>query len=283
MHIAQDGDVVFDTTIYYKGADRVRRWLDQHGLKIYFTPNNAIELMTPDPSISSADFDKRKQAVRNLLDLANGGEQALPDTELLHTERLGYQIVSSGDWQEVARRFLVLPDAKPTSWKNVGLNLQPAIDAVTAGYGAFVDKVERYQKDVHTFWTANKEGFREKGITYSGFRDINMMRAFTHILDIRPSIMASHMDRICAVAKELNLSGALVEPSQYEQAVGVYVNTYAGYVRYSLVTERRDKNDFGDLQFFAYCDAGYRLVSSEGRWNDISAQEGLENHFIQFR
>jgi hypothetical protein len=103
-------DVIFNRTIYYRDVDRVRAWLDRMELKVYFTPNDAIELMTSGPKVSGGHFEKRRQTVRNLIALANDGKNNVPDTEMLHASLLGFDSVSSGDWLEAARRFTRLSD-----------------------------------------------------------------------------------------------------------------------------------------------------------------------------
>jgi hypothetical protein len=274
------GKVVFDTTIYYKDVGRIRRWLDGNGYEAYFTPNNALELLTPEKELSGPDFEKRRQAVCNLLALTDDGARELPDTELLHASRLGYQAIPSGAWAEAARRFAALSSATPEPLAAAGLNLQPALDAITAAYGSFRQKVCTCQEVYRRFWQDHKSAFKEQGITYAVVYDVATVKELVKAIGIQEDIMAGHIDRICTVARELKLGGALVEPSSYEQAVGVYCRVYRAYIEYAVSTSKVDKNDFGDLQFFAYCDAGFRLVSSEQRWETISTQEGLDAYLV---
>jgi hypothetical protein len=167
-------------------------------------------------------------------------------------------------------------------WKDAGLNLEPAIDAVEAAYGGFLAKVQVFQVAVQDVWSAHKGTLREEGMTYQTFRDVETMRGLVNLVGAPSDVLSSHIDRICAAAKEQGLHDSLIAHDQFGSAVGVYVNAYIGYVIYSLATEKRDKSEFGDLQFFAYCDAGHRLVNSEGRWQQIVEQENLGNHFIHF-
>ena len=277
-----EGNVVFDTTIYYKDADRVQSWLDTRDFVVHFTPNNALELMTPAIGAKGEDFQKRKQAVRNLLSLTDDGQRELPDTELLHAAHLGYKLSHSGPWAEAARKFLTLEEFTPEAWKAAGLNLQPAIDAITSSYSAFGQKIQTCQKIFQEIWSQNKEALREKNISYESMHSPEVVRGLIESMEIRQDIIAAHIARICDVAQEYQLGGSLVDASAYDDGTGIYIRAYIGYLQYSLVTSKRDKNDYGDLQFFAYCDAGYRLVSSENRWQSISIQEGLEDWLLHF-
>lgn len=275
---------IFDTSIYYKSLDRIQAWIVDRNLTVYFTPNNVLELITPDRVPKDVDFQKRKNALRNLLELTDGGRRELPDTEVFHAMRLGYHDTSSGgEWAEAARRFLTLDNISPEALQEARLNLQPGLDAITAAYGAFVTKVETCQNIFQKTWAANKDVLKSQGITFEQFYSEYVIREIIDELAVVPDIAASHVDRICAVAKTYELTGALVPANQYDSAIGIYIRAYTGYLIYALKTRKRDKNDFGDLQFFTYCDGGFKLATTEDRWHTIGAQENMQDHLLFFR
>lgn len=274
--------VVFDTNIYYRNADSMRRWLDANGLVVFFTPNNALELMTPNSEAKCRDLEKRKQAVRNLLALTDNGQRELPDTEIFHAIQLGFRSISSGPWVEAAERFLTISEFTPQACRAAGLDMQPALNARNGAYDHFVQKVKTCQAILQDRWTEVKEEVKAIGGNYDMWRSPEVIRGMMSALETREGNIAAHVERIHAVAKEMQMEGTLVEQSHYESSIGIYIQAYVGYLQYALCTGKQDKNDFGDLQFFAYCDGGYRLVSSENRWRDISVQEGLEHCLFHF-
>ncbi len=89
-----------------------------------------------------------------------------------------------------------------------------------------------------------------------------LIRLLMQRLEIKEDITAMYVAKICNIAQEYGLGGALVNASDYENAIGIYIQTYMGYVQYSLSTGK--------------------LVSSEKRWQAISTQEGLEKWLLHF-
>lgn len=277
---AVSNGIVLDTNIYYKNAKNMELWLEANGFVALFTPNNALELMTPNSQAKCEDLITRQQAVRNLLELTDEGRQSLPDTEVFHAVRLGFEPIDSGPWPEAAKRFLTISEFTPQACQAAGLNLQSALDARNTAYDQFAQKVRTCQSILQARWTEHKNEIKAAGGDYGTWRSPGFIRQMMDELGTKNGNIAAHVGRIYAVAEAMQLQGTLIDQSRYESAVGVYVQAYVGYLQYTLCTGRLDRNAFGDLQFFAYCDGGYRLVTSEKLWPDIAAQEGLEKHLV---
>ena len=280
---AQDRvSAVADTNVY-RGLPKIdtQAVVTAHSKELWLSPLNVLEILGLRDRDGDNELSRRQAAARKMLELKQGW---VVDPECFQASLLGCNVsgYKFDDYEEALNRLIKANTRKDLASVSDFLNVSYAREVRDAAYKQFYDKVKKVKEGYDNWCQDNSVVGSEK------FKDEAIEQAF-HDQNVVQVIQIAEFDRITFTVQELQKQGtSYCEcvlgspcPSNMEKLLP-YVQMYCGYIHQHLKTGKIDKNDFGDMQFVAYCGGNYSILTQESQWIDIAEQVGMGSFVLPF-
>ena len=252
--------IVPDTNILYAyRPETLRVFEETYGARLRPSILSALEIVA---NVKESNFEKRQNAARTMLTFA---DNIIEDSHAIQAQLLGYKPPSGygQDFKVLLERFAGMNRYTESELRRARLNLGVAREAKKTVSLQFVNKV-------HGLFGFFREEVRKAalgGLSIEGKKNKFLMAASRDIETVR-RIVSFHRpvieDSLLTTIREFSsMSGFAGTASEGPGVLSRYVDCYSEFMSVKLTEGAPEMNDYIDLQFFAYMDAGYRFMTRE--------------------
>jgi len=270
-------DLICDTNVWYQIArgERSPQALKRGGHRLLATPTSFIEIASV---LTEESLEWRRAAAKAVVDTA---DEILVDVDRHFAALWGIEVEPLAiDWRDAFKGMAMAANLQELSGgvedalEGVVRTVRPDIaqHLRQSSWPSFVGDVERAVDNAVPGYSAARKA---KRITHADKRSYPKLRQELLSVEAQGGFILATRARAC-----LNtpcLPGGSWQESGPQAVIDVqpYAAAYAQYLYECATRYAPDKNDWGDLECFAYLQGDRRLLTRDKRWLDIAKDAGL--------